>query len=943
MTSKIKNNLGDSNKILIDVLSRQKIGLNIVHFNARSLKKDKLDYARFIFENSKVDVIAVTETWFEHGCEDKNLEIKGYTIFRNDRLNRVGGGVAIYVKTNLTAKVISVSVDSLVEFISIEITDGTTKVLVSCVYNPSRHFSVDSFFNSLSGILIDYNFYIICGDLNINLLVDDHKTYSLKNSFTSVGLALVNSFCPTRFGNNVTPSLLDVLLVSELNAVLLYDQLSFVSDHDLIFCTLNICLNKNKSTDSNTFSFRDFKNIDYRLLFSDAMCLDWSDCCYVSNVDDKLGKLVNKVCCLYDVHVPVRTVLQRSKSCPWYSSLIIKLKNKRNNMYKKWKRDPTDLRWNLYRTARNNVVVTVRNEKTKYFNKLLNPSLSTKVLWNNLKTLHVCPKTNVTCNIDPDELNNYFLSSCETSSSTEINVDAPHNPLRNLCEFSFKSVSLLEVEKSIYKIKSNAIGDDKISIKFLKIILPFVLAPLTHIINHCITSATFPNQWKLALVTPIPKKPLAADPSLFRPISILPCLSKIFETLICNQIMIFLNDHSLLSPLQSGFRAGHSCSTAMIKILDDIRSSFDKNELILLCLLDFSKAFDSVDHSILCNKLKNNFYFASTAVKMLQSYLSNRKQTVIASGKASKTKMVPCGVPQGSILGPILFSMFINDVFDVCKNVSMHAYADDLQIYMSRPKSQIANLCSRMNSDLQSIYLWATNNKLRLNPLKSVVLPISRFTILHTDIYALCLGTSKLEFVEKVTNLGFVINNKLSCEHHIKYVVNKIYATLRNLRSTSDAVPISTKLMLVKQLIVPFINYFIVVYPKLDSQCLYTLTIALNNCTRFIYGIRRYDHLSHHRNAILGCSLENYLKIRSCIFLHNIIQHKTPGYLHNKLQWGTSLRCYNLKIPQFNFLNSSRLFFVESSRIWNSLPLDIKIINSKYLFKKSLSLFITNN
>ena len=166
-----------------------------------------------------------------------------------------------------------------------------------------------------------------------------------------------------------------------------------------------------------------------------------------------------------------------------------------------------------------------------------------------------------------------------------------------------------------------------------------------------------------------------------------------------------------------------------------------------------------------------------------------------------------------------------------------------------------------MNIDLLAINSWAVKNKLGLKPLKSVVLPICKSNFHHNLIPPLRLGNTNLDFVSKVTNLGYIINSKLSCDDHIKYEVSKIYYTLRNLRVSSDAVPSKTKLILVKQLILPFINYFEVIYSKLDSRSLNILTVALNNVTLFVYGIKRYDHISDYRFALLGCSLEDFLKI----------------------------------------------------------------------------------
>lgn len=205
-----------------------------------------------------------------------------------------------------------------------------------------------------------------------------------------------------------------------------------------------------------------------------------------------------------------------------------------------------------------------------------------------------------------------------------------------------------------------------------------------------------------------------------------------------------------MSPFQSGFRPKHSCSTAMAKILDDIRVQFDDGDLTLLCLLDFSKAFDLVNHGLLCKKLRQLFGFTDSAVRLMSSYLEGRSQRVRGRDTSSKSKAVASGVPQGSVLGPLLFSLFVNDVFSVCSYVNVHAYADDIQLYLSSRIGLVEDLCFRINSDLSAITAWARNNCLSLNATKSFVLPISNSVIHSGDIPELLIGSNALAVTDKI-------------------------------------------------------------------------------------------------------------------------------------------------------------------------------------------------
>jgi len=276
------------------------------------------------------------------------------------------------------------------------------------------------------------------------------------------------------------------------------------------------------------------------------------------------------------------------------------------------------------------------------------------------------------------------------------------------------------------------------------------------------------------------------------------------------------------------------------------------------------------------------------------------------------------------------------------ENCSLHGYADDLQIYLSRRTGLIEDLAIRINEDLKKINDWAAQNQLLLNPVKSCVLPISKFIIDFSSIPPLFIGDSQLQFVNKTVNLGFVLNSSLTCADHINSVVSKIYYTLRNLRRSADFTPQETKLCLVKQLIMPFISYAETVYPCLDAASMHKLQVAFNSATRYVFRLSRFDHVSRWNTKVLGCSLENHFKIRNCIFLHKIIQTKTPPYLFDKLRFAVSSRSANLIIPKYKYTVSERLFFVNAIRLWNSLPVSIRSISESGKFKTLVTAYFTN-
>lgn len=255
----------------------------------------------------------------------------------------------------------------------------------------------------------------------------------------------------------------------------------------------------------------------------------------------------------------------------------------------------------------------------------------------------------------------------------------------------------------------------------------------------------------------------------------------------------------------------------------------------------------------------------------------------------------------------------------------------------------IDDMCCRLNEDLLAIGKWAENNRLLLNPIKSIVLPICRSELDTSNLPAIYLGNTSLQYIHKTKYLGFHINSTLTCTDHINNVVKNIYYVLRNLRVSSNFTPIETKRKLVLQLIVPLINYFAEVYSQLDSRSLQKLLVAFNNTTRYIYGISRYSSITSWRKMILGYDLVDHLRIRNLLFLHRLIHTQTPLYLHSKLLHGLSTRRMTLIIPEHKYLSSSRHFFVNAIKQWNALPNSIKLETRRNSFKKALLEHITAN
>ena len=375
----------------------------------------------------------------------------------------------------------------------------------------------------------------------------------------------------------------------------------------------------------------------------------------------------------------------------------------------------------------------------------------------------------------------------------------------------------------------------------------------------------------------------------------------------------------------------HLTTTAVLNIVDDISSKIDKQNITYLVLLDFSKAFDSLCHELLCKKLLNLYNFNINSVKLIQSYLENRKQIVYCGDNFSRPLDVPCGVPQGSILGPLLFSIFINDICSCISFSKFHLYADDLQVYHSSHFSKSLVLCDELNKDLSAIFTWSQVNGLSLNIDKTQAILISR-TNSYFETRPLKLAGCTVRLAQSVVNLGFIIDKSLKWDKHVANLCGKVTGALQSLRRF-HYLSQNMKLRLFKSLILPFFNYGDVLLFSMTSESRQRINKALNDCVRFVYNLRLGDHVTHLQASLIGCPMNKYYDYRAVVFIHRLISTRCPEYLHSRLRISISTRTRRL-IPPINrtsFYNDS--FFVRGVCIYNSIPNNIKAIVSLDSFR----------
>lgn len=909
---------------MIRVLCKQRSGLNVCHINAQSLR-NKIDEFRYIFENSGVDVICITETWLNKSVTDDFVGLQEYKLFRCDR-ETLGGGVSVYIKKNICSKILCKSnSQDVIEYLFIEIQSRGNKLLLGCVYRPNRRICTQNFHSVLENVAIGYEDIIVCGDFNSNILTEN----KILDDMHSIGMYPTNTTTPTHYSTTVN-TLLDIFFVGNQQKVLLYDQLaaSCFSRHDLIFVSYNF----NPQYNSSTKTYYDFKNINQDALLSEMTKVDWDSIYYIPSADDQLTFLETNVENVFSKSVPIKPVSDKNVTNRWFNSDIENAIIERDLIFRRWKLYKTEILRMEYCSARRRVNKLIKKAKTDHYSRVFSSAINSKKTWKTLNEIGLGksrPETET--DVDIDELNEKF------TESTAVNVDVNfYNHLSVTDQFddnsfSFSCVHRNDVIFSCFAVKSNAMGLDNIHPKFLKIVLPLIISHITFIFNTILTKSTFPERWKNAKILPIPK-----SGNDFRPIAILPFLSKVFEKLLHTQLSEYLRLSNLLTDRQSGFREKRSCITALIDVSEDIRENVDAGNISLLILLDHSKAFDSVNHKVLSKKLKTMFNLSFSSTSLISSYLENRSQCVSANGGLSRQLPVPNGVPQGSILGPLLFTLYVNDLVDHLHHCNCHVYADDVQIYISCSLDELDNCVRKINEDLHRVQNWASGNYLSINPKKSkclVIRPRLMKFRLEPNIF---INSQRIEVVDNTKNLGIKFNNTLTWSDHILSVTGRTYGMLRSLWNAQYFTPISIRTLLAKTYLLPTLLYGCELFANTDGESIARLNGAFNAVIRYVYGLRKYDHISPFVKKLFNVNFFDLLKIRALILLHKIIYTHEPSYLYNRLRFTRSSRTNDLIPQRRRCLMSEWHFYINSIYLWNKLPSNIQFISNTATFKKAI-------
>uniref|UniRef100_A0A8C7YRZ5 Reverse transcriptase domain-containing protein n=1 Tax=Oryzias sinensis TaxID=183150 RepID=A0A8C7YRZ5_9TELE len=447
---------------------------------------------------------------------------------------------------------------------------------------------------------------------------------------------------------------------------------------------------------------------------------------------------------------------------------------------------------------------------------------------------------------------------------------------------------------------------------------------------------------------PILKKP-GLDPeniANFSPISNLPFLSKILERVVASQLKSHLNSNNLFEPFQSGFRKQHSTETALLKVSNDILLSSDSGQLSILILLDLTAAFDTISHSILLSRLKNGLNITSSALSWLQSYLTNRQQFIKGNNCSSSTAPPLQGVPQGSVLGPLLFILYLIPLGDIIRQhgLNFHCYADDIQLYIST-KSISSTTYYTLTRCLTDIKTWLEHNFLKLNCDKTDIIIIGPKTITKSmQNFQLNFNNTTLSSSPVIRNLGFLFDTNLSLEQHVNQITQSACFHLKNIARLRSSLSFAAAETLIHAFITSRLDYCNSILLGIPSRIINKMQYIQNSAARLLTHTRSHEHITPVLQDLHWLPIDQRIKFKVLLITFKALHNLAPPYLTDLLQRHTPSR--SLRSSDANLLSlpcrtkrrnwGDRAFSIAAPTLWNTLPQHLRDCTDLPVFKKSL-------
>ena len=956
----MSNNSGDLNTECITIAALNEYSQNmntnffVLHQNIQSFHSHFLEFEAYLEQLSEApDAIALSETWFK---PENIADIAGYHSFHSIREHKNGGGISLFIKENLICEELNLISrnDEFLEICAIKVNiSSSCRIAIIAVYRPPNA-SVQEFnvrMNELLGNLRSYDHILLIGDINIDIgnptnVANDFINICLSHSFIS----LINS--PTRV-TNTCASVLDHIWSNNLyppSEIFSGILTSEITDHYTTFMKMKISWNK---TERVLKSFRDhsersLNNLKFEI---ENFVFNFSSDNYhdlhhkVQSFSDHMYDIYNRCC-------PIRTkcISENRQRKPWISHNLIDMINTKHQLNKmKQQGMVTNMQYNQFK---NQTTTALRNAKRQYYHDMFNnASGNIKKTWKCINSLIKSRKPRNSIFLKQNDaiiddskavaeiFSNFFSNIASDLDKKIPSTDkSPLEYLNNSVNSSFFAypTNINEVINIIKSFPNKTVGLASIPVFIYKIISNVISPLIAQLFNESLVNGIFPDCLKVAKIIPIHKSGDKKEVKNYRPISMLPFLSKIFERLMHKRLNSYLKKAKVLCNNQFGFRENSNTSDAVLEALDNIYTSLENWESVATVFLDFSKAFDTVNHRILIQKLEH-LGIRGRANDWFSSYLTNRQQTVCIDKISSTPKTITMGVPQGSILSPTIFLLYINDMAKSSDALKFIHFADDTTVFASH--KNLNSVTDAINNGLENIDEWLKANRLSLNVEKTSYMLFSNKK--STDCPIFKIRNQILSNVSNAKFLGIHLDDKLSFKNHVDTLCKKLSQSLGAFRKIAFYLPEFIKTKLYYSLIYSRLSYGILAWGR-SGKVNNKKIQALQDRALKILNLEYTNHSFLDFNSIYEYSSQTKL--------HNILNRNHHSYFRDKLSNLTPSHNHhtrgvlegNFEIPSHRTSKIESSFLYNSIKIWNKTPAGFKSIKSLNSYKKAFKQFLLN-
>jgi hypothetical protein len=904
-----------------------------VHINACSIR-NKLDIIEA--ESNHFDIITVSETWLSESISNNSILLTNFhPPIRQDRPHDPHGGVAIYLRNNLSCKPRPDLKVANLEAVWVETKLKQDKLLVGSFYRPPN--ADVQYWNLINESIEKANNtnikYIVLGDFNTNWL--DRPSPHLLNLINIYGLKQLISD-PTRITIN-SATCLDLILTQSEQMVARTEVLpNLCSDHSIPCVYLRQAKPKYTTFKRTLYNYKKLDNNRFRDLLSNV---NWNYIFNNGSINESVASFTDTLLGIAKQCMPVKQVTVRTNDAPWITDEIKMLIFEKKRIHRIAKTTNTTENWAKFRRCRNDLTTLIRKTKTDYVEtldkKASDPKLFGQKDWWKLVKTFMTNKCIIFDEIPPiesngivyysnkekaDIFNAHFISQSTLPDNDDPEPDVP--TLDNQPVLDSIIISQDTVSKILKNLDSNkAVGPDLVHNRLLTAACDYISLPLANFFNKCLNDCAFPDPWKIANVTPIYKKGSKELCTNYRPISLLSCVGKVFESCVYKHVFGYLKENDILTSSQSGFIRGDSAINQLLCIYNDLCSSWDKGTNSQAVYLDITKAFDRVWHRGLLAKL-SAVGIRGRLLLWFSDYLFNRQQATVIKGAKSDQAIIQAGVPQGSVLGPLLFLIYINDiVHDIQSTIKL--FADDTSISLSVKNPQVR--ADTLNQDLVKIAEWGVRWKVKFNENKTELLNYTRGI---DDSFPLVLGSTQLDDVTHHKHLGITLQNNFKWDFHIKALIDKITTLISCLKSYKYRFSRKTLETLYKSYVLPILDYGDIIWDNCTDSLANSLEDLHLDALRTITGsVRGTSHQKLYQESGF-CSLKERRQRHKIMFYKKISLGFYPDYLTNLLPpLVSSYNPYHRRRPLERqtplcktelYRNS---FFPSTTKLYNELPL----------------------